>query len=465
MKRVCISLSLGIVMLSATVGAAQQDCQQRMISGAKMMNLSPIGMKSEQVSDALTSALRMLIPVMVECALWAPDRPPMLAAYETDKPPVVKIARMGQTINSPTATADEITFPADFVFPLWALGMIAAHDAEVRGRLPRPVRPDELGTTPYRRSMVAPLYSPLYNFIQPDTFPFVRPDLACPEEDTACSQLLSVGIMVPIWFAVLHENAHQRLHHPASAVRTVDQELDADDSALRAMRILRDNVVGVYPPAVARAASWMFDAIPVLWLKAQAVHNPSDQSATARLNAALQFNPGLARSLSTYISSEHRKLNLTTLSLKINHPVQSFLIDGVRVSSEDIPQGGLLISNQEHVIVAICSDGIAVSDNVGDPDFDFNSLGSQTALEKIEQDESDGNYSALLAETSDSNLEPRTDGLMWYQFEALHNLRLDALISPKASVKLSESQRTQVATWQKMHEPVGSWRYVSDTQH
>lgn len=460
--RTMVSAVISIfALLCSPRSYGQQECVERIKAASVAMSQSAIGLNQEQLKALATEAFAVSISSYTDCLLWDADIHKALSPYETSTPPKVEVEALHDTMHSPAAHPDKIVFPAEFAAYAMALGMIVAHDASVRGRY-FPQLPDELGSTPYRRSMLAPLLQPIYGFIKPEVFDAIRPNLGCPTSDPTCTQLLGVGLMVPVCFAVLHENAHQRLHHSGVDAHTAEQELAADASALAALRILRGILIKDQPADMAKAISWIFDTAPVLWLQAEALRLPSDSTATARLQAALNFDPALKRTLQIYITAEHHANNISTLQLHIDHPVDFYLVDGVRIRPADVPANGYLVSSHAHTVVAVGADGIGVSRSDGDVSFVFQSFASPASKQKIVQDEADGNYESLLAETSAANLSPLSDELIWYQTEALHYLDLDSLIALHTADALQADQLQQLLRWQQRREPIGSWRYVSD---
>jgi hypothetical protein len=149
------------------------------------------------------------------------------------------------------------------------------------------------------------------------------------------------------------------------------------------------------------------------------------------------------------------------LDLSFQHPVQLYFVDGVALAPAQVPAGGLIVSNDMHTVVAICSDGIAVSRNFGTVDYTFTATGDVSAAQ-LQQDESDKKWEQLLAETSTANLSPKSDAVLWYQTEALAELNLENLISPNALTQLTGDQLDDAREWAADIVPLQTWGYAKD---
>ena len=466
---ICPSLVLAASFLVSCAATAQdtkdapsaQECVRRIQVASASANESPAGLTQDERRDILTGVGSTLYSVAVDCFLWDPDMHTALAAYETEAKPVIRVNPYSEVLDSPTATPDAIVIPGQFPMYMLELGYLAAHDADVRNAVPKPHLSDELGSTPFRRNMIAPLVS-LGSFVQGDTFDTMRSQLQCPDGDQVCAQVTTLALFVPAFYLILHENAHQRLHHPDMQNRTTEQELAADASAFAALRILRDKLLESFTPEAAKRARWLFDAFPPLWLKAETESPRSNTQLAARLQAALIFDPSLTRELKSYVTMQHHSANVTTLLPQTSHPVRWYIIDGVGIPPNAIPAAGLIVSGHSHTIVTICSDGIGVSQDTGGTELVFQPFATPATSAKIAQDESDGNYEAVLAETSDADLAPLSADLLWFHIEALHYFKLDSLIPATAANALTGPQQQAVLRWQSGSKPVASWRYSAD---
>jgi hypothetical protein len=397
-----------------------------------------------------------------QCVLWNPGIHQQLAAYETDSPPTIRVESVATGLQTPHIDGDSIVFPYEFSIYLSSIGTFLGHDGALSSG-PSLHLPYPLMTTPYRRTLLAPLFEPFGSFMDWDHFASLKPYLDCPQGDVACAAAEEYGIEAPILFVLLHENAHQRLHHVNVDGLDPAQEMAADASALAAMKILGDGMNEGLGPLLGRKVRWMFQRAPALWLLAdvQREKPPVNAVASQRLQAVLNADSTLTKLLKNYITAKHSGNNLTVLDLSFQHPVQLYFVDGVALAPAQVPAGGLIVSNDMHTVVAICSDGIAVSRNFGTVDYTFTATGDVSAAQ-LQQDESDKKWEQLLAETSTANLSPKSDAVLWYQTEALAELNLENLISPNALTQLTGDQLDDAREWAADIVPLQTWGYAKD---
>jgi hypothetical protein len=441
------------------VAGAQQSCLDlRAALQGEIQN----HLQSDPNNQFMNAFTQREMTYYAQCVLWNPGIHQQLAAYEKDSPPTIRVESVGTGLQTPHIDRDSIVFPYEFSIYLSSIGTFLGHDGYLSSG-PSLHLPYPLMTTPYRRMMLVPLFEPFGSFLDWDHFLSLKPYLDCPQGDAACAAAEEYGIEAPLLFVLLHENAHQRLHHVNVTGLDPAQEMAADASALAAMKILGDGLNEGLGPPLGGKVRWMFQRAPALWLQADLQREGPQIGAVAaqRLQAVLNSDPTLTKPLKNYITAKHSASNLVVLDVSLQHPVQLYFVDGVVLSPSQVPAGGLIVTNDTHTVVAICTDGIAVSRNFGMVDYTFTAMGDVSAAQ-LQQDESDKKWEQLLAETSTPNLSPKSSAVLWYQTEALAELNLENLISPSALMQLTGDQLDDAKEWAADVVPLATWGYAKD---
>ena len=457
MRNCCLWLLLALC-LSVTCVAQSDSCKQRKID----VVAEAADGRSTWTREALDAHLFKYMTYFVDCVLWDKDVHKKLRNYETDWKPTVRVDTLGSGVRSPYVQGTQISYPTEFARYLLEIGVLLGHDACVRrGSIHLPY---ELSSTPFRRTPLVPLLTPLNNYLQPDVFEMIRVGLQAPPTDSSCTFIYDSAAMAPMVFVLLHENAHQRLHHSSRDGLHLSQELEADASALAAMNIIRDEgfVGAALPDNDKDVLRWIFEVAPALWLKVDLLRlGPDGAEAAARLKAALDAQGSVSREVREYTTPEHHSDNLAILHVHIDHPVQRYVIDGRLLLPSELPLDGLVVTNAIHTVVALCSDGVGVSRKSGEPQFVFANYDA-VATDKVQRDADQGKWEQVLAETSSITLAPRLDDLTALQAHALENLGLAIMISSHALATLTIEDLQTAQKAQQEALPLSTWHYTQD---